>query len=67
MILHTALHDAVRWGRIGRNPADLAEPPTARSPEMKIWSAEQLRTFLASVANDRLYAMWLVLATTGMR
>ncbi len=66
-ILHKALHDAVRWGRIGRNPADLAEPPTARSPEMKIWSAEQLRTFLASMADDRLYAMWLLLATTGMR
>ena len=66
-ILHKALHDAVRWGRIGRNPADLAEPPTARSPEMKIWSAEQLRTFLAFVANDRLYATWLLLATTGMR
>ena len=34
---------------------------------MKIWSAEQLRTFLASMADDRLYAMWLLLATTGMR
>ena len=54
-------------GRIGRNPGDLAKPPTARSPEMKIWSAEQLRTFLTSVADYRLYAMWLLLATTGMR
>ena len=65
--VHTSLHNAVRWGHIGRNPADLAEPATARSPEMKIWSAEQLRTFLAFVADDRLYAMWLLLATTGMR
>ena len=25
---------------------------------MKIWSAEQLRTFLVSLTDDRLYAMW---------
>jgi integrase len=34
---------------------------------MKVWSAEQLRKFLAFVADDRLYAMWLMYATTGMR
>ena len=66
-ILHKAMHDAVRWGRLGRNPADLADPPAARSPEMQVWSAEQLRKFLAFVADDRLYAMWLMYATTGMR
>ena len=56
--MHKALHDAVRWGRLGRNPADLADPPAARS---------QLRKFLKSVEGDRLYAMWLMYATTGMR
>ena len=56
-ILHKALHDAVRWGRLGRNPADLADPPAARSPEMQVWSAEQLRKFLKSVEGDRLYAI----------
>ena len=66
-ILHKALHDAVRWGRLGRNPADLADPPAARSPEMQVWSAEQLRKFVKSVEGDRLYAMWLMYATTGMR
>ena len=66
-IVHKALHDAVRWGRLGRNPADLADPPAARSPEMQVWSAEQLRKFLKSVEGDRLYAMWLMYATTGMR
>ena len=63
-ILHKALHDAVRWGRLGRNPAGLADPPAARSPEMQVWSAEQLRKFLRFVEGDRLYAMWLMYATT---
>jgi len=34
---------------------------------MKVWSPEQLRTFLGHVRGDRLYAAWLLFATTGMR
>ncbi len=32
-----------------------------------MWSAEQLRAFVAHVRNDRLAAMWQLLATTGLR
>jgi integrase len=65
--LHKALDDAVRWGRIARNPAALADPPKGASPEMRIWTAEQLRAFLEHVRDDRLVAAWHLLATTGMR
>jgi integrase len=65
--LHKALHDAVRWGHLARNPADVADPPVPRTPEMTVWSPTELRAFLASVADDRLYAAWLLLITTGMR
>jgi len=65
--LHKALADAVRWGRIVRNPADLADPPKEATPEMSVWTPEQLRGFLDHVRNDRLYAAWLLAATTGMR
>jgi Arm DNA-binding domain/Phage integrase, N-terminal SAM-like domain len=27
-VLHRALRDAVRWGRLVRNPADMADPPS---------------------------------------
>src|SRR5581483_2750060 len=65
--LHKALDDAVRWGRIARNPAALADPPKATSPEMRIWTAHQLRAFLDHVRTDRLVAAWHLLTTTGMR
>ncbi len=65
--LHKALHDAMRWGYLARNPADAADPPVPRTAEMTVWAPEQMRAFLASVADDRLYAAWLLLATTGMR
>lgn len=65
--LHKALDDAVRWDRIAGNPAARADPPKGASPEMRIWTAEQLRAFLGYVRADRLVAAWHLLATTGMR
>jgi integrase len=69
-VLHRACHDAVRWGRLTVNPVDAADPPraSAEHPDrLPVWSAEQLSSFLAHVADDRLFALWRVLAMTGMR
>jgi integrase len=68
--LHRALRDAVRWGYLPDNPADRCDPPRVRAGgfvEMKTWDASQLRRFLATVTNDPLYPLWLLLAMTGMR
>jgi integrase len=65
--LHAALRDAVRWGYVARNVAAAADLPKGMAPEMQVWSPEQLRAFLDHVRDDRLYAAWLLLATTGMR
>ena len=67
--LRRACRDAVRWGRLTVNPAALADPPkaSAEHAEQAVWDAEQLQGFLSSVAGDRLFALWRVLALTGMR
>lgn len=68
--LRKALGDAVKWGRIPRNPAVAADPPKIKAgdrKEMKTWTARELQAFLQSVKGTRLYPLWLVLATTGMR
>jgi integrase len=66
-VLHAALRDAVRWGYLPRNIAGAADLPKGLTPEMHVWSPEQLRAFLDQVRGDPLYAGWLLLATTGMR
>ncbi|HYT10604.1 MAG TPA: tyrosine-type recombinase/integrase, partial [Mycobacteriales bacterium] len=69
-ILHRAFRDAVRWGRLARNPADAADPPRASAsagPAMSTWTAGEVRAFLDHVGDHRLYAGFLLLATTGMR
>ncbi len=66
-LLHKSLSDAVRWGHLARNPASLATPPKSETPEMKVWSPDQLRTFLVCTDGHRLAAAWLLIITTGMR
>lgn len=69
-IMHRVFKDAVKWGRLMRNQTEAADPPrsvASGAPEMKTWTAEQLLKFLEGVSDDRLYAAYVVLATTAMR
>jgi integrase len=71
-ILHRAFKDAVRWGRLVRSPADLADPPkksAAVRPSMVTWEADTVADFMARSENygDRHFAAWFTYATTGMR
>ncbi len=62
-----ALNDAVRWDKLTRNPAAAADPPAIPRSRAQSWSARELRAFLAHVEGDRLFALWRLAATTGMR
>jgi integrase len=68
-LIHPALEDAVDQGLITRNVAALrsARPPKLEKAERGVWTPESLRAFLAAMAADRLAALWLLLATTGLR
>lgn len=71
-MLHKALQDAAERGHVPRNVAALANPPRKRATRSKrardeCWTAGQLRTFLAHVADERLCALWQLFATTGLR
>ena len=67
VMLRRALRDAVKWGYLPRNPAEDAEPPSSRGGKRKVWTPEQLRTFIQHAEGDRHYALWLLVATTGLR
>lgn len=62
------LRDAVNWGFVARNVADAAHPPRAQNKQaMRVWTTDQTRAFLEYVQMERLYPIWLLFATTGMR
>ena len=75
LVLHRALGTAVKARKLTFNPADgcdavpAAESHQSREKRMReqVWSPADLRKFLRSVEDDRLYAAWLLLATTGLR
>ena len=66
-VVRKALSDAVKWNLISRNPAASADPPKPVRPEMKTWSAENVRTFLKAEEDTREYPIWNMAVTTGMR
>jgi integrase len=66
-VLQRAFKDAVKWGQLPRNPASDADPPASDQARAQAWTAGEMRRFLAHVDNDRLFALWRLAATTGMR
>jgi len=68
-VLSKALNDAVDAGLFVINVAQRAKPPRqpGARPEIQAWSADELASFLESVADDRLFAAWHLAAHTGLR
>lgn len=68
LVLHRCLADAVEERLIAHNPADRAHTlPRDSQPEMRTWTREEVRRFLATAAGDSLGAMWRLFVMTGMR
>ncbi len=69
-MLHRALDDAVEWRYVVRNVAESKKtkpPKPKRTADLKVWTSNELQTFLAAVHGDRLYPFWRFLALTGTR
>ncbi|MBX5466877.1 MAG: tyrosine-type recombinase/integrase [Firmicutes bacterium] len=67
VVAHSALDQAVAWGLIPANPTDRAKPPRVTSPEIVPPTVEELRQLFDAAADDRLRALWWLIALTGMR
>ncbi len=70
LTINKALKDALRKGSVVRNVAEAADPPKLSSQkrdEIKAWTAEELRSFLDSIRDDRLYPAFQLSSHTGMR
>ena len=66
-ILHKALHDAVEWGLLSRNPADAVSPPRVQRPELQTWNEDEIFRFLQEAKSTPYYALFYTALFTGMR
>lgn len=67
IMLNRAMADAVRWRYIGENPVTNAARVRRSRKGHTVWTPDELRRFLTEAKGERLYAMWLLFATTGIR
>ncbi len=65
--LRTALNQAVRWDLLSRNPASVVDGPRVGHYEIRPFTPEEARTFLAAMKGDRLEALYSVALTMGLR
>ena len=66
-VLRGALGHAERTDLVTRNVARLARPPRIPRRRVSPLSVEQVRTFVAAIAGDRLEALYLVALGIGLR
>jgi integrase len=66
-IIRKTLGVAMKSGLVMRNVADLVTPPTPDFIEIKPLTVEEVKRFLKVLENDRLYAFYVLIATTGIR
>lgn len=65
--LRRALADGVRDGLLTRNVAALSKPPSMDKAE-RVWlTAEQARTVIAEARDERLWPLWVLILTAGLR
>ena len=66
-VLRMALGQAVKWQMVPRNLADIVDVPKVEKKKMQVWEPGQVTRFLAVVQVHRLYALFHLALTTGMR
>lgn len=66
-VLHKAFAQAVKWGYLSKNVADLIDLPKPQKEEIKVLSKEESELFLNAAKNDWYYPLYVTALTTGMR
>ncbi|MGI8925743.1 MAG: tyrosine-type recombinase/integrase [Tepidiformaceae bacterium] len=66
-VVRMALQQAVAWGDIPRNVADLVKGPKVEHDAVNPWDAQECGVFLAGVRGDRHEALYVCALTLGLR
>ena len=65
--LSKTLGTALKWGLVGRNVADVVSPPAPEAHEIVPLTVDEVKRLLKVLENDRLYAFYVLISTTGIR
>ena len=66
-VLYSALKQAIRWQLLARNPVEAVDALKETPREMILWTPEEVVRFLDAARPHRLYALFYLALSTGMR
>lgn len=66
-VVGMSLRQAVRWQMIPGNEAEAVRAPRFQKREMQIWNPDQIERFLKVARRHRLYPLFALALSTGMR
>ncbi|MDZ4781470.1 MAG: tyrosine-type recombinase/integrase [Planctomycetia bacterium] len=66
-ILHRALGDAMRLGKVARNVCDVVDRPRVEKSTVRALDPGQVDDFLVAAETDRLYALYVLAIASGLR
>ena len=66
-VLHKTLDQAMKWGLVVRNVADLVDPPTVKRKAPQTLSLEQAKVFLEQSRTSRYYPLYALAIGCGLR
>ena len=65
--LHVALADAVKWGKLYRNPADHVTPPKVKKKEIRVMNPEEIHLLMGEIKKTVYHPLFFTLLYTGLR
>jgi integrase len=65
--LSKALKQAVRWRLVPVNVSQAVVLPRITKPEIQALDVQQMKALLKAARDTDLYALWVLMATTGVR
>lgn len=66
-LLHHVLDQALKWGLVPRNVSEAATPPRQTRRSLQTLGPAEVQRLLDALHEDRLYALYLLAISTGMR
>jgi integrase len=66
-IIRKTFGTALKWGLVGRNVAEAVTPPAPEIHEINPLTVDQVKCLLKVLENDRLYAFYVLISTSGIR
>lgn len=66
-LIHKALKQALKWGMVTRNVADLVDKPSQKRKAPNVWSADQANRFLNEINGHRWYPIYVIAIYCGLR